>query len=72
VSQAREKEGELLDNHYRRDFISCDNQLLNGEMFLQVSFFALSNIFSVLLGVPVSHEFHFFINFLFFQSMGRY
>jgi hypothetical protein len=36
VSQAREKEGELLDTHYRRDFISCDNQLLNGEMFLQV------------------------------------
>ncbi len=29
-------------------------------------FFALSNIFSVLLGVPASHEFHFFINFLFF------
>ena len=35
MSQAREKE-ELLDTHYRRDFISLDNQLLNGEMFLQV------------------------------------
>jgi len=35
VSQAREKEAEILDSHYRRDFITCDNQLLNGEMFLQ-------------------------------------
>jgi hypothetical protein len=42
VSQAREKEGELLDSHYRRDFISCDNQLLNGEMFLQVKYSTLS------------------------------
>ena len=36
VSQAREKDNEILDSHYRRDFISLDNQLLNGEMFLQV------------------------------------
>ena len=34
VSQSREKDE--LDSHYRRDFITCDNQLLNGEMFLQV------------------------------------
>jgi len=33
VSQSREKDE--LDSHYRRDFITCDNQLLNGEMFLQ-------------------------------------
>ena len=36
ASQQREKEAEILDSHYRRDFVTYDNQLLNGEMFLQV------------------------------------
>ena len=40
VSQSREKDE--LDSHYRRDFITCDNQLLNGEMFLQVCSLPLS------------------------------
>lgn len=34
--ESQRKEAELLDGHYRRDFVTCDNQLLNGEMFLQV------------------------------------
>ena len=36
VAESQPKEAELLDSRYRRDFITCDNQLLNGEMFLQV------------------------------------
>ena len=36
ASQQREKEADILDSHYRRDFVTYDNQLLNGEMFLQV------------------------------------
>ena len=42
VSQAREKDSEILDSHYRRDFISLDNQLLNGEMFLQVGIYTFT------------------------------
>ena len=35
----REKEDLTLhDTHYRRDFLTYDNQLLDGELFLQVSF----------------------------------
>ena len=34
---AREKEDlSLHDTHYRRDFLTYDNQLLDGELFLQV------------------------------------
>jgi len=32
---AREKD-ELLDTHYRRDFLTYDNHILDGEIFLQV------------------------------------
>jgi len=35
IKESQRKEAEILDSHYRRDFITCDNQLLNGEMFLQ-------------------------------------
>ena len=37
VSQAREDKLDPLDSQYRREFITLDNQLLNGEMFLQVN-----------------------------------
>ncbi len=37
VSQAREDKLDPLDTQYRREFITLDNQLLNGEMFLQVT-----------------------------------
>ena len=36
VSQAREDKLDPLDSQYRREFLTMDNQLLNGEMFLQV------------------------------------
>jgi hypothetical protein len=37
VAMAREKdEIALHDAHYRRDFLTYDNQLLDGEIFLQV------------------------------------
>ena len=39
ILESQRKEAEILDSHYRRDFITCDNQLLNGEMFLQVDIF---------------------------------
>jgi len=35
VAMAREKD-ELLDTHYRRDFLTYDNHILDGEIFLQV------------------------------------
>ncbi len=36
VAMAREKEDLALhDTHYRRDFLTYDNQLLDGEIFLQ-------------------------------------
>ena len=35
VAMAREKD-ELLDSPYRRDFLTYDNHILNGEVFLQV------------------------------------
>ena len=39
VAMAREKEDlSLHDTHYRRDFVTYDNQLLDGELFLQVRF----------------------------------
>ena len=31
----REKD-DLQDTHYRRDFLTYDNQILDGEIFLQV------------------------------------
>ena len=36
----REKE-ELVDGPYRRDFLTYDNHVLDGEIFLQVSFFEI-------------------------------
>ena len=36
----REKE-ELVDGPYRRDFLTYDNHILDGEIFLQVSFFEI-------------------------------
>ena len=38
----REKE-ELVDGPYRRDFLTYDNHILDGEIFLQVSFFETMN-----------------------------
>ena len=34
----REKE-ELVDGPYRRDFLTYDNHILDGEIFLQVRFY---------------------------------
>ena len=36
----REKE-ELVDGPYRRDFLTYDNHILDGEIFLQVSFYEI-------------------------------
>ena len=36
----REKE-ELVDGPYRRDFLTYDNHILDGEIFLQVSFYEM-------------------------------
>ena len=40
VAMHREKE-ELVDGPYRRDFLTYDNHILDGEIFLQVSFFEI-------------------------------
>ena len=40
----REKE-ELVDGPYRRDFLTYDNHILDGEIFLQVSLSANENEF---------------------------
>ena len=38
VAMSREKD-ELIDGPYRRDFLTYDNHLLDGEIFLQVKYF---------------------------------
>ena len=37
VAMHREKEEQLVDGPYRRDFLTYDNHVLDGEIFLQVS-----------------------------------
>ena len=39
----REKE-ELVDGPYRRDFLTYDNHILDGEIFLQVSLFSKKHL----------------------------
>ena len=51
VAMTREKEDLTLhDTHYRRDFLTYDNQLLDGELFLQVSFWMSIIILATQLG----------------------
>ena len=42
----REKE-ELVDGPYRRDFLTYDNHVLDGEIFLQVSIYYLYSFLEV-------------------------
>ena len=48
VAMQREKE-ELVDGPYRRDFLTYDNHVLDGEIFLQVSFwqYTRTTIFAI-------------------------
>ena len=52
---AREKEDlSLHDTHYRRDFLTYDNQLLDGELFLQVRVTFFTDYLSLSLSLSLS------------------